>query len=792
MADYAIVVGISHYPKFATADATADLQGPDTDAKDIHDWLIDADGGGLSSENVRLIRSADFHPPKPDEPEPEEATIRRALTWLEEETADRPGDRLYLYFSGHGFAPVLEEGALFTAEATNTIPSYVYAYDWMRNFRKARRFRDVVLWMDCCMTHHQTIPVSSVPIRAGVGTGVPGPAFVAVAAQTKSALEHQMADGQVHGVFSWTLLHGLRGGATDEHGRVTSESLKAFLHDTMPQFLPEDVRNASAVDLHPFIRADAGITFRRFRNRPAYLVTLAFPRDLTGLELKVWTGRPHAAVVMEKITGSSWTGDFVRGLYVAEVPDAGFRHGFQVTGSGPMEVEMRDTGPRVLSPHPTRLFTLDVQTANPAASVSIMDHTLKRIFSDTGALHEFDAPGVYKIRTELGRDISTVLERIILLDQDMQPAMSASPEVPSPAPIPGTALIHESHVARFREGAQADSRAGAALDAPTISVLVRYWLDPEDRPQLPLAHPMEGLELISPDGTVIASLLEDSSLDGSSPTDPVAVWARRVPPGAYYLRQTFRSGRAGEASVIACGDWLTQIALQRSPAELVPGLAANDVVPLVDAAVFMRPYGVAGSVEQDRVVESARLGLAQGRDLLGKSHGMNLQRLLLEEYNDPIAGILGCYLLLIAMEHSQRGVEARQAAFDAAVVRLGKMVGYVHPDVAALSLRCRDPALRTAGPFTVPPIFRAGWQLMTQASYANPELLPASLWERVHAVTNFGPFLAWASDPGSKRVHARQLEHWIQRSGATDSQDAARRLLIPARAIGVTGQGSDV
>ena len=795
MADYAVVVGISRYPKFAAPGANADLQGPDTDAVDIRDWLVAPDGGALSPENVRMIRSADFDPPRPEEPQPEESKIRRALTWIEEETAQTMGGRLYLYFSGHGFAPVLEEGALFTAEATQTVPSYVYAYDWMRNFRKALRFREYVLWMDCCMTHQQTIPVSSVPIRAGSGTGVPGPAFVAVAAQTKSALEHTMPDGRVHGVFSYTLLQGLRGGATDEHGRITGESLKAFLHDTMPQFLPRQARSSSAVDLHPFIRADAGIIFRRLRSRPTYPVRLDLPAEAAGHRLKIWTGRPHAAIVDQKHTGSFWQGELARGLYVAEIPDLGIRHGFQVTGAGALELTLGTAGRRVRPPHPTELYGIDVEAKNAAATISVLDHNLNRIFSDTGELHEFDAPGVYKIRIELGRDISAVIEDVVLLDDDLAAAY-ATPAVPSPAPIPGSAMTREAHVEPFVKAAARQPGAAAGPSGPTLSVLARYWLEPNG-PRGEPGHPMEGLELISPSGDVVANMLEESELQQGPADDPVAVWERSIEPGPYFLRHTFHSGRTGEATVMACAGWVTQIALQRSPALLVPGVPENDIVPIVDAAVFMRPASGTAKApgeasKEDQVIETARLALAQGRDLLGKTHGAGLQNLLLEEYEDPIAGIIGGYLLLIAMEGAQGGTAGQRGQLDAAVMRLRQKIPGFHPDIAALSLRCLDPGLVWREPFPVPPIFKYGWKLLTQASYADPALIPDELWQRVHAVTNFGPFLTWAADPGAKLLHARQLARWVKDNAPQDDEEAARRLLIPASAAATILKGHRV
>ena len=234
----------------------------------MRDWLVDPQGGQLLPANVRLVRSADFRANDPRGPQPAKARIENELQWIEEQTRGVSGNRLYLYFSGHGFSPVLEEGALFTAAATQISPEYVYAHAWMRWFRRAQRFRETVLWMDSCMNYQQSIPVNEVLMRPQVGTGVPGPAFMALAAQTKSALEYQMPDGQVHGVFTWTLLQGLRGGAADEYARVTGESLRSFLFTVMPEFLPAQARNSTSVDLRPFVRADEGMVFRRLPGTP--------------------------------------------------------------------------------------------------------------------------------------------------------------------------------------------------------------------------------------------------------------------------------------------------------------------------------------------------------------------------------------------------------------------------------------------------------------------------------------------------------------------------------------------
>src|SRR3954465_14667769 len=103
MADYAVVVGVARYPEFSPNGIAADLNGPDNDAEAVRNWLVDPQGGGLDPVNVKLLRSAEFDPLDPDDPQPAVARIEQELKWVERQTRDSMGNRFYMYFSGHGF-----------------------------------------------------------------------------------------------------------------------------------------------------------------------------------------------------------------------------------------------------------------------------------------------------------------------------------------------------------------------------------------------------------------------------------------------------------------------------------------------------------------------------------------------------------------------------------------------------------------------------------------------------------------------------------------------------------------
>lgn len=779
MADFAVIVGIGQYPKFAAQGVAENLAGPNQDAQGVYDWLVDPDGGRLLPENVKLLRSADFAPPSPDDPQPAKAKIEQALQWVEEQTEAEPGNRLYLYFSGHGFSPALEEGALFTADATLVNPQNVWAHSWLRWFRTAQRFRETVLWMDSCMNYQQSVLPGEVTLRMKVGTGIPGPTFIALAAQTKSALEYPMSDDRVHGVFTWTLLKGLAGGAADERGRVTGDSLKSFLYTVMPEFLPADVHNSTAFDLQPFVRADEGMVFKRLAARVTYPVRLSFPGLPDGAELRIWTGRPLTNAVTATVNGGTWNGELLRGLYVAEVPSVGLRQGFQVSGAGPVEVTVTRSGQPVVEPVSTDLFALNIVPGNPAASITVLDFRLELAFTETGELHERDLPGVYKVRVEFGRDITTNSDEVVLLDRDTDLGQNTAPPLFSPAPIPGTAATHEFHVEPFEEAASRDLAHGPKAGQAVISVLSRYWTDPGAMPMLALGHPMAGLTLVNSAGRRVGDLARESTVADQPSADSVAVWERQVPPGVYYLRQTHPDGRRYESCVVASPDWVTQIAIQRStrgssgdPVEATGSAQAAE--PIEDAAVFLRRPGAVHVSQQDSVIEAARTALTQGRNLFAEGRGAELADLLLVKFDDPVAAIIGGHLLLRAADDSRPNpVQAQQ--FDMAVRKLRTLVGTGHPDVEALSLRCTDPTLRADQPFTAPPMFRHSWQLLTEASYQRPELCPIQLWQRVHATLTLGPYLVWAADRKTRAVHTRQLTSWMAELDA-DGHNADRHV----------------
>lgn len=234
--DRAIVVGVKDYP------ALGNLDGPENDARDFQQWLLDPQGGDVPAANIKRILSSDFGvTANPLDAEPTTMRLERAFDELYDlgnNNGGKAGHRLYIYLAGHGFAPSLEDAALLMANAArgksgHHISGKTYA-NW---FRQSAFFDEVVLFMDCCREHSARAGVRPTPYDALV-VGAPARYLYGFATEWSRASRERPigAGGEVRGLFTTALLAGLRGGATrDAAGQVTAETLANFVHSYLPQ-----------------------------------------------------------------------------------------------------------------------------------------------------------------------------------------------------------------------------------------------------------------------------------------------------------------------------------------------------------------------------------------------------------------------------------------------------------------------------------------------------------------------------------------------------------------------------
>jgi uncharacterized caspase-like protein len=351
--DYAIVVGIASYPGFGrTETEPRNLRGPDHDAQAVYDWITSPAGGDVDPANVTLVRSADYpaatsvlsaRPAKQQIVDAFERLDSLAQQHDQVGQGLRVGRRLYLYLSGHGFAPRRKEAAVFAANATRTRTHHVFGTSWQQWFGNAEYFDELVLWMDCCMVFDLTVIPEVAGYRILQGTSVKKMFSAYAARYPQQAVERPMPDddNRFRGVFTYTLLKGLREAVEDPAtGQVTSASLKNYLYTNMKEYMTPEQRSDPSVSQEPDFGFDDPMVFCQVGSVAGSGVTLTFPAAAEGRTFRVVTGAP----IREVATGTvQQGGGHVRlppGLYFVKVDGLALASGFEVTGASDVRVNV--------------------------------------------------------------------------------------------------------------------------------------------------------------------------------------------------------------------------------------------------------------------------------------------------------------------------------------------------------------------------------------------------------------------------------------------------------------------
>jgi hypothetical protein len=245
LADRALVVGINRYPKIG------ELTGAQNDAEDFYQWVTDPAGGGVAQKNALLLRSSDYDAAAdPDEERPDKVLVEKFFTNLDnaanannvEGQGLKAGNRLWLFFSGHGFAPSLDRSGVLMANATSDRVHNIAAMLWANRLYDGGWFDDVILFQDACRNRIGDAELTPPFIKQRQAPhGQQRRRFYAFSAKNRQLSKELPLDGKVRGVFTYTLLRGLRGQARDPStGAVTTAQLKAYLQDNMCKLLPKE------------------------------------------------------------------------------------------------------------------------------------------------------------------------------------------------------------------------------------------------------------------------------------------------------------------------------------------------------------------------------------------------------------------------------------------------------------------------------------------------------------------------------------------------------------------------
>jgi uncharacterized caspase-like protein len=334
--DWALVVGINCYP------AIGNLQGAEADAQEFYDWVTNPTLGGVDPRNgkARLLLSTPPASGKAKDAQPARYQIEEFFHDVDDAANANnlngdglvAGKRLYMYFSGHGFAPSFDRSAVLMANTTPTALDNLACRLWADRLFQGGWFKEVLLFQDACRN------------RMGAGTlmpsflgqrDAPGQArFYALAAQDgKVALEKKDGAGRVRGVFTLTLMEALNGHARDPmSGEITSRTLGAYLQDNMrAKYTSAEQQNDDIAQMpevyapNPFVivRAPpAGGAVRKFR------VQVSLSADGLAAQMKDWT----LTTIAENNGAKNWNLTLPIGIYKLSVA-GGAERVFEVTGA---------------------------------------------------------------------------------------------------------------------------------------------------------------------------------------------------------------------------------------------------------------------------------------------------------------------------------------------------------------------------------------------------------------------------------------------------------------------------
>jgi hypothetical protein len=239
---FAVVVGIDNYLgirdlKFATQDAQA-----------FAEWLKDKDGGAVPNENIEIIVTDTAYMSSIKnvfDAQPTASDVHKAIKKLRDivnkSISTSPENwyqtRLYIYFSGHGIAPVAKDAALLMANASPTDYGENIACSLLIDYLlKNQPFKEIVIFADCCRQRiAQSAPLGGFPGTPSLQNN--GQVFTFVGYATYFGdLAHeptpteQMTPDEQRGYFTRALLEGLKGGAPiNKAGMIDSSTLSVYV-----------------------------------------------------------------------------------------------------------------------------------------------------------------------------------------------------------------------------------------------------------------------------------------------------------------------------------------------------------------------------------------------------------------------------------------------------------------------------------------------------------------------------------------------------------------------------------
>jgi Caspase domain len=355
LADRALVVGINVYPGLTT------LSGAENDAHAFHEWVTDPNGGRVDPKNALLLLSSKFTPPPTGaaDARPAKQELEDFFTQVENSAQEnnqagqglKAGNRFWMFLSGHGFAPSLNLSGVLMANAQQGVSHNFAAMLWADRLYEGGWFDDVILFQDACRERFAAAALTppTLDLRQAPSAQRRRRFYAFSAKDMKLSKEIPMPqDGdKVRGVFSVTLLQGLRLARDPQTGSITTPQVRSYLQANMKNLLsPADLtdddiaRMPEVLESEPFDLVAA----------PPPAPVPDFPVQITistpGGAGKILAGDLTKIVAQANPAPAVWPLRLPRGLYKAAVDGSGEQN-FEISGALLPDGSMRQTDVRV-------------------------------------------------------------------------------------------------------------------------------------------------------------------------------------------------------------------------------------------------------------------------------------------------------------------------------------------------------------------------------------------------------------------------------------------------------------
>jgi hypothetical protein len=294
--DFALVIGIEHYPMFTS------LRGAVGDAQAFHDWVCSPDGGGIVlPARTRLILST-AEPIAPVQDQIDDGLL--ALMRAADDVGG--GRRLYVYFSGHGATeetqPPDNVALLLAKWSEGRERVALGSAEYWGKLAGEQLFEEITVFLDCCRSTAAGAvglpPTMSLRNRKSVPC--PTRTLIAFASEAARPAFEQPVAGVWQGVFTRCLLGVLRG------------SLNGIGADTLRKRLLFEV-SCVRPDQRAVVRSELDDTslFGQRGTLPELHVTFRHARGT----VKLLDGK-FDEIASHAVTTEPWTIPLAAGLYL--------------------------------------------------------------------------------------------------------------------------------------------------------------------------------------------------------------------------------------------------------------------------------------------------------------------------------------------------------------------------------------------------------------------------------------------------------------------------------------------